>query len=194
MFVFAKLIHKIFRLNAIRNTKISRKAKLCYDIQMMNSSLDDYSYIGEKTIVINTAIGKFCSIADNCIIGAPEHNYNYFSTSPIFEKGHNIFNKNFATNSPQNNSSVVIKNDVWIGSGVLIKSGITLGNGCIIGMGSVVTHDVPDYEIWAGNPARKIKNRFDLQKTDFLLKSKWWDMNEKDLSNFICDYMEEFDK
>lgn len=190
MFIFTKLVRKVFKLNVIKNTKISKKAKLCYDIQIIDSSLGDYSYIGERSIVINTSIGRFCSIADKCIIGAPEHNYNYFSTSPLFECGRNIFRKNFASRTTRINNPVVIKNDVWIGSGTFIKSGVTIGNGSIIGMGSVVTHNVPDYEIWAGNPAKKIKNRFDDQKISFLLKSEWWNYSERELTDFAEKYME----
>ena len=44
---------------------------------------------------------------------------------------------------------------------MLIKSGVTICDGAVIGMGSVVTHDVGPYEIWAGNPARMIRKRFD---------------------------------
>ena len=54
---------------------------------------------------------------------------------------------------------IIIGNDVWIGARVIILPGIHVGNGCVIGAGSVVTHDIPDYEIWAGNPAHKIKTR-----------------------------------
>lgn len=54
---------------------------------------------------------------------------------------------------------IVIGDDVWIGSRALIMKGVHIGNGAIIGAGSVVTKDVPPYEIWAGNPAHFIKSR-----------------------------------
>lgn len=54
---------------------------------------------------------------------------------------------------------VTIKNDVWIGTGATILSGVTIGVGAVIGAGAVVTGDVPDNEIWAGVPARKIRER-----------------------------------
>ena len=54
---------------------------------------------------------------------------------------------------------IVIGDDVWIGSRSLIMKGVHIGNGAIIGAGSVVTKDVPPYEIWAGNPAHFIKSR-----------------------------------
>ena len=54
---------------------------------------------------------------------------------------------------------VVIGNDVWIGARVVILPGVHIGNGCVIGAGSVVTKNVPDYEIWGGNPAHFLKSR-----------------------------------
>jgi acetyltransferase-like isoleucine patch superfamily enzyme len=41
-------------------------------------------------------------------------------------------------------------------SNAIILPGIRIGERCLIGAGAVVTKDVPDGEIWAGNPARKI--------------------------------------
>ena len=56
---------------------------------------------------------------------------------------------------------IVIGDDVWIGSRSLIMKGVTIGRGAIIAAGSVVTKDVPPYEIWGGNPARFLKSRLD---------------------------------
>ncbi len=52
---------------------------------------------------------------------------------------------------------VHIKKGAWIGTSVIILKGVTIGEGAIIGAGSVVTKDVPDWTIAAGNPARVIK-------------------------------------
>lgn len=51
---------------------------------------------------------------------------------------------------------VVIKKNVFLGMGTLIIKPVTIGENAIIGAGSVVTHDIPANEIWAGNPARQI--------------------------------------
>jgi maltose O-acetyltransferase len=52
---------------------------------------------------------------------------------------------------------VVIGDDVWIGGNVTICPGVTVGNGCMIAAGSVVTKDVPEGCLAAGNPARVIR-------------------------------------
>jgi len=55
----------------------------------------------------------------------------------------------------------VIGNDVWIGGGAIITAGVHIGDHAVIGAGSVVTHDVPEWEIWAGNPAKKLGTRWE---------------------------------
>lgn len=57
---------------------------------------------------------------------------------------------------PHTASFVSIHDGAWIGAGALILPGVTVGRKSIVGAGSVVTKDVPDYSIVAGNPARII--------------------------------------
>ena len=57
-------------------------------------------------------------------------------------------------------SGVHIGDDVWLGTGVTILKGVRVGEGAVIGAGSVVTKDVGRCEVWAGNPAKKIRDRF----------------------------------
>ena len=45
----------------------------------------------------------------------------------------------------------------WIGAGATILSGVTIGKFAIVGAASVVTHDVGDYEVAVGSPAKVIK-------------------------------------
>lgn len=58
--------------------------------------------------------------------------------------------------SQVNSGKIKIGDSVWIGFNSIILKNVTIGNGAIIGAGSVVTNDIPEYTIAAGNPARII--------------------------------------
>lgn len=59
------------------------------------------------------------------------------------------------------NGTTIVEDDVWIGTNAIILSGVRIGKGSIIAAGTVVTKDIPSCEIWGGNPAKKLKDRFD---------------------------------
>ena len=178
------LISKVFKkmhIPAIRESKIHSTARICSRSHTVHTSLGKYSYIGNFCTVINTSIGSFCSIADNCIIGGANHPIYWVSTSPVFHTGKNVMRKNFSSHEFKTTEKTNIGNDVWIGNNCLIKSGINISDGAVIGMGSVVTKDVGAYEIWAGNPAKLIRKRFSDDKKSILLNSKWWNYDDETL-------------
>ena len=59
----------------------------------------------------------------------------------------------------QTESGVDIGEDVWFGANVIVLSSIKIGHGCIVGAGSVVTKDIDNFSVCAGNPARLLKVR-----------------------------------
>ena len=61
---------------------------------------------------------------------------------------------------------VTIRDDVWIGAHVTIAKGVQIGRGAIVGANAVVTHDVPEYCIAAGVPAKVIGLRQPPRQTD----------------------------
>jgi chloramphenicol O-acetyltransferase type B len=120
----------------------------------------------------NLDIGNFCSIAEDVVIFlGGEHNTKSLSTYPFDHR----MSWPVTNDSSISKGNVSIKNDVWIGKGTVILSGITIEDGAVIGAYSVVTKSIPPYEIWAGNPARKRKERFDLATICKLQEMKWWD-------------------
>ena len=61
---------------------------------------------------------------------------------------------------PDNDASIIIEEDVWIGANTTVLKGVTIGKGTVIAAGSVVTKYVPPYSIAGGVPAKVIKPRF----------------------------------
>lgn len=58
---------------------------------------------------------------------------------------------------PESGKPIVVGEDCWLGGGVTVCPGVTIGRGVTVGAGSVVTKDVEDFVVVAGNPARVIK-------------------------------------
>ncbi len=179
----ARLVEKM-KPNAIHNCNIDKTAHKGYGNQIIESQIGKYSYIGNKSTVCHAKIGAFCSVAPNVIIGGAAHPIDFVSTSPIFHRGRNVLSKNFADKAFDPFKRTTIGNDVWIGNNCIIKQGVKIGNGAVIGMGSVVTKDVGDYEIWAGNPAKLIRKRFDDETIEKLLKIKWWELSDEQIKKY----------
>ena len=59
---------------------------------------------------------------------------------------------------------------------------MTIGDGAIIGAGAVITKDVPDYCVAAGNPAKVIRQRFSKELVTELCNLKWWNLGEEKIS------------
>ncbi|MBC7913358.1 MAG: acyltransferase [Pyrinomonadaceae bacterium] len=106
--------------------------------------------IGSKTIIgIGNVIigpvhiGNNVMLAQNIVISGLNHGYEDITLSPKDQK---VITK-----------MITISNDVWIGANAVITAGVSIGKHSVIGAGSVVTKDVPDYAVAAGNPARILK-------------------------------------
>jgi acetyltransferase-like isoleucine patch superfamily enzyme len=80
-------------------------------------------------------------------------------------------------NTPGSSKKIHIEENSWIGEGSKISKGVRIGKNSIIGLGSVVTSDVPDNEIFGGNPAKKIgeidKNKEIRKREDMFLNNDY---------------------
>ena len=132
--------------------------------------------MGKNCLVQNTSIGKFCSIANDVLIGLGNHPLDLLSTSPLFYRRNNPLKISFLTKEFEiiEYKPISIANDVWIGTRSIIMDGVSIGNGAVIAANSVVTKDVPPFAIVGGIPAKIIKYRFPENKIEEMLAQKWW--------------------
>ncbi len=72
---------------------------------------------------------------------------------------------------------ITIGDNVWIGGNACIMPGVTIGNNVVIGGGSVVTRDIPDNVIAAGNPCRVIRSITDADR-DYYYKDRKFDVQD----------------
>jgi acetyltransferase-like isoleucine patch superfamily enzyme len=137
-----------------------------------NVFIESNVYIGHDTHMVGYHSGRLCIGADSWIgpgcylhgagtldigrrvgIGAGVH----IITSVHIEEGRSTP----ILYSDLTMAAVVVEDDVDIGVGATILPGVHIGRGVQIGAGTVVTHDVPEYAIVAGVPARVLRMRPD---------------------------------
>ncbi len=167
--------------------EVKKNWKDHYSTYSPNVHVDDYTYgtfsVMEWDNLTKLNIGKFCSIAEGVtfVLGG-EHRSDFVSTYP-FNALLNSFN--YIKGHPHTKGDINIGNDVWIGRGATILSGVTVGDGAIIGANSVVTKNIEPYSIYAGNPAKFIRYRFEKEIIDKLENIKWWNCDEKIIAKIV---------
>ena len=91
--------------------------------------------------VARVTIGDNCQFAPNVSIYTAGHPVHPDSRNSLYEYG----------------IGVSIGDNVWIGGSTVILPGVHIGSNTVIGAGSVVTKDIPDWVVAAGNPCRVVK-------------------------------------
>lgn len=183
-FLPGRLFSHVAFLCVLQEAVVDKTAAICSGVKFYRGKIGRYSYIGNNSFVTDTDIGNFTSISTDCYIGGTAHPTGWVSTSPVFHKWENIMKKNFSRHEFEIFKRTIIGNDVWIGNRVMIKAGVRVGDGAIVGMGSVVTKDIGSYEIWAGNPARMIRKRFDDKTIDEISATHWWDWPDEKIRQY----------
>ena len=124
-------------LNLGKNFK---RNKMWNDLEefILELAIENSKKTGEKTKIVEIGVGRFQTISKNL---SQNENIELVMTDI----------------SPANED--IIEDDVFIGVNTIICNSVRIGKGAIVGAGSVVTKDIPPYQVWAGNPARFIKER-----------------------------------
>jgi acetyltransferase-like isoleucine patch superfamily enzyme len=172
---------RVFRFNNMEPDKFEEKIKLIKEIfgkTGENVFVEapfhcDYGYnieVGENffanynlTIldVGKVKIGANAQIAPNVSIYTAGHPVHPESRNTGYEYG----------------IPITIGDNVWIGGSVTILPGVTIGSNVVIGAGSVVTKDLPDNVIAAGNPCRVIRTITE-EDRDFYYRDRIFDVDD----------------
>lgn len=140
-----------------RNVNIEGRVQLSYRVVLDDNvevrNLTKENLIIDSNVSINrnsvirgkVHIGKYCSIAPNCMIIGANHRFDNIDVN-IKEQG-------------SSHKGIEIQPNVWIGANTVVLDGVTIGTGSVIGAGSVVTKSIPPYSIAVGNPCKTIKKR-----------------------------------
>lgn len=138
-----------------------------------NKNISDSTNIWQFVVVLpNAKIGINCNICSHCFI----ENDVTIGNNVTIKNGVHLWEGITIENNVQIGPNVTFTNDKYprakqpfvlqhtvikenasIGAAAVILGGVTIGRNALIGAGSVVTKDVPDNELWFGNPAKFIR-------------------------------------
>lgn len=107
-------------------------------------------FLGSKIFLVDTLINAGDNLGKVII-----DDYVFFGHGvKVLARGHDYIVKNKERQIEITEKPIHIKQGAWIGSGAIVLGGVTIGKHAVVGAGSVVTKDVKDGAIVAGNPAR----------------------------------------
>jgi len=150
-----------------------------YDIEV---GLYSYGCFDRWRMPAPLRVGRYCSIAKTVRSAPSNHPTEALTTHPaLYERSFGVVDEDALHPEP-----LVIEDDVWIGHNAMILPGCKhIGRGAVIGAGAIVTRDVPAYAIMAGNPARKLRDRFTPELAAALDASRWWELDLAALRRLI---------
>jgi len=146
-----------------QNTKICPTAKLGNEgfgfEPDENGDLVFFPHFGNVIIGNNVRIGSYV-----CVDRGNMHDTIVGDNVKIDNLVHIAHNVNINKNTMIVAGSVIcgsvkIGKNCFVGANSTIREHLTIGDNVVIGMGSVVTKNIPDGEIWAGNPAKFLKKK-----------------------------------
>lgn len=142
--------------NSIGDNKIRRTSSE----MLMNKGLKTINVISMSSIISSTAsIEEGTFVSSNVVVNAMTkiNRGSILNTGCIIEHDCKVGAYTHIAPKAVLLGNVSVDENSLIGGNSVVRPGITIGKNCIVGAGSVVVRDIPDNEIWVGNPAKRIK-------------------------------------
>ena len=143
------------------DVRLGRGVKLSRFINLYGCEVGDNTKIGAFVeIQKNAKVGKNCKISSHSFVcegvTIEDHVFVGHGVTFINDAYPRATNSEGALQSEEDwkVQPTVVKRGASIGSGATILSNVVIGENALVGAGSVVTHDVPNNAIVAGNPAK----------------------------------------
>ena len=177
-----KKVKKNFKISAV----VGAETKILYPASCLNDGVKEKIYIGSHSCIsatLQALCGGKIKIGNNVYIGS----HTVIQSKESIEIGNDVIISNGVLIVDNNNHPVEpearlemsqcddfltdekwtwkyakskpikICDNVWIGKNAVIMKGVTVGKGAVVALGAIVVHDVPEYTVVAGNPARVVK-------------------------------------
>lgn len=139
------------------DVSIGEGAKVWHFVHLLSGTeIGARSVLGQNVMAgPDVSIGVGCKIQNNVALykGVTLENDVFCGPSCVFT---NVLNPRANVERKDEFKRTLVKQGATIGANATIVCGNTLGAWCMIAAGAVVTHDVPDFALMAGIPARRI--------------------------------------
>lgn len=122
------------------------------------------AFFSDATLINGGAVGE-CEVGEESFVGRAElaaHAAIRIGRRACINDGVRVLTASHDLSDPAWKSfakPIIIKDYAWVATDAILLPGVTIGTGAVVGAGAVVSKDVPDFSIAAGNPARLLEKR-----------------------------------
>jgi acetyltransferase-like isoleucine patch superfamily enzyme len=152
----------------MRSATLRRIMSQCHGIEIGAHS---YGCFDPIRFPPGTRIDRYVSVGPGVAAYRRNHPLDRLSLHPYFYNPRHGAN----TDADVATSPLVIEAGAWLGANAIILPGCQrIGRGAVVAAGAVVTRNIPDYAVAAGNPARVLRSRMDDAAMAAAERSAWW--------------------